>query len=322
MARYDLMNLKAQILIPTYNREPYLKENLLILKDHLTKDALTNDFGILVSDNASEDGTWSMLKELQQKWSGEIQMQILRNETNVGLEQNSVNLLKAATSEFIIWLGDDDFFTEGYLKFVHDKLKNGNPGWIIPGILGTDKDGKKVDPRPAGFHDKEFEAGFNTMWELSHLGHQLSGLVLKRDHLLETYLSKPGWRNPYLFLHFLAACQYKYPGIYVPGIKNLITIHNVRYWSYNEINLLDDVFKCYYYFIGSLGQSKVNSLILRFVVMHSYRVDFTKGFGNVLKQWRSIVHKAPEAKHIKFPLLILLTKEHIARIVKGSKQVN
>ena len=81
------MNLKAQILIPTYNRESYLRENLLLLKDHLTKDALTEDIGILVSDNASEDGTWSMLKELQQKWSGEIQMQILRNETNVGLEQ-------------------------------------------------------------------------------------------------------------------------------------------------------------------------------------------------------------------------------------------
>jgi glycosyltransferase involved in cell wall biosynthesis len=313
------MNLQAQILIPTYNREKYLRENLLILRDHLTKDELTKDFGIIVSDNASEDGTWDMLKEVQEKWGSEIQMEILRNETNVGLEQNSVNLLKAATSEFIIWLGDDDFFTDGYLKFIHEKLKNGKPGWIVPGILGIHEDGNKKDPRPADFHQKEFEPGFKTMRELSHLGHQLSGLVLKREHLLETYLSRPNWRNPYLYLHFLAACQYRYPGIYVPGIKNLITVHNTRYWSYNEIWLLDEVFKCYYYFIETLGQAKVNSLILRFMVMHSYRVDFTKGFGNVLRQWRLIVKKAPEAKNIKFPLLALLIKESISRTLKKNK---
>jgi abequosyltransferase len=313
------MNLQAQILIPTYNRENYLKENLLILKDQLTKHDLTKDFGIIVSDNASEDGTWSMLKEFQEKWSPGIQIEILRNETNVGLEQNSVNLLKAASSEFIIWLGDDDYFTEDYLKFIDEKLKNGKPGWIVPGILGITQDGNKVDPRPADFHDKEFKPGFETMKELSHLGHQLSGLVLKREHLLETYLSEPNWRNPYLYLHFLAACQYRYPGIYVPGIKNLITIHNTRYWSYNEIQLLDEVFKCYYYFLVSLGQARVNSLILRFVVMHSYRIDFTKGFGNVLRQWRLIVKKAPEAKNIKFPLLLLLTKEYASRILKNKK---
>jgi abequosyltransferase len=283
------------------------------LSHQLTQYNLTKDFGIIVSDNASSDGTWTMLGELRAAWDGEIQLEILKNETNEGLEQNSVNLLKAATSEFIIWLGDDDFLADGYLNFMREKLTNGEMGWIVPGMLGVDKNGNKLDPRPAAFYAKEFKAGFATMWELSHLGHQLSGLVLKRESLLESYLSNPKWRNPYLFLYFLADCQSRYAGIYAPGIKNLVNIHNSKYWSYNEVWLLDEVFKCYYYFIDRLGQKKVNSLLLRFIVMHSYRIDFTKGLGIVFRQWRIIVNKAPEAKRIRFPLLFVLIKEYTSR---------
>ena len=305
--------MRFQILIPSYNREDYLRENLIYLKDQLITFRLSKDFGIIVSDNASSDGTWAMLEKLKEAWDGEIQLETLKNETNEGLEQNSVNLLKAATCEFIIWLGDDDFLADGYLNFMHERLMNSNLGWIVPGMLGVDKNGNKLDPRPAAFYEKEFGPGFATMWELSHLGHQLSGLVLKRESLLESYLSNPKWRNPYLFLYFLADRQLKYPGIYAPGIKNLVNIHNSKYWSYNEVWLIDEVFKCYYYFIQQLGQKKVNSLLLRFIVMHSYRIDFTKGFRIVLRQWRIIVNKAPEAKEIRFPLLFLLIKEYTSR---------
>jgi glycosyltransferase involved in cell wall biosynthesis len=309
--------MRFQILIPTYNREDYLRRNLIYLKDQLIKYSLANDFGVIVSDNASSDGTWAMLRELKESWNGEVQLEILRNETNEGLEQNSINLLKAATSEFIIWLGDDDFLADGYLKFMQERLIN-NLGWIVPGMLGVDKNGNKLDPRPAPFYEKEFQPGFATMWEVSHLGHQLSGLVLKRKNLLESYLAHPEWRNPYLFLYFLADCQLRYPGIYAPGIKNLVNIHNSKYWSYNEVWLIDEVFKCYYYFIEKLGQKKVNSLLLRFIVMHSYRIDFTKGLPVVLKQWRIIVNKAPEAKEIRFPLLFLLIKEYTSRKLNWS----
>jgi len=302
-----------QILIPTYNREDYLKKNLTHLQEQLFTSDLANEFAIIVSDNASSDGTWPMLNELKSAWDGKIQLEILRNETNEGLEQNSVNLLKSATAEYIIWLGDDDFLADGYLKFMHEKLVKGNLGWIVPGMLGVDKNGNKLDPRPAAFYDKEFEPGFETMWELSHLGHQLSGLVLKREGLLESYLSNPQWRNPYLFLYFVADCQLRYPGIYAPGVKNLVNIHNSKFWSYNEVWLIDEVFKCYYYFIQTLGQKKVNSLLLRFIVMHSYRIDFTKGLRIVLKQWRIIIRKAPEAKELRFPLLFLLIKEYTSR---------
>src|SRR4030095_5771449 len=172
------MKMQFQILIPTYNRENYLRKNLIYLRDQLMQYNLHKDFGIIVSDNASSDGTPTMLKELTEAWDGEIQLEILRNETNEGLEQNSVNLLKAATSEFIIWLGDDDFLADGYLNFMREKLTDSDLGWIVPGMLCVDKNGNKLDPRPAAFYEKEFKAGFATMWELSHLGHQLSGLVL------------------------------------------------------------------------------------------------------------------------------------------------
>ncbi len=308
--------MKFQILIPTYNRCNDLKKNLEYLKSEMLKDQLMPEFGIIVSDNASTDGTWPMLQGIKVKWKDEVKLDIVRNETNVGLEQNTVNLLSFATSEYIIWLGDDDLLAEGYLKFINEKFKDNQLGWMIPGVLSIDGKGNIVDVRPANFQYQEYSAGFEALYQVSHFGHQLSGLVLKRCGLLEAYLSKQQWRNLYLFITFLVLNQVKHSGIYAPHYKTLVNNFNSKDWGYNEVGLLDEVFRAYYYLKDSIGQQRVNKLLLRFVLMHSYRINFSEGFRAVVRQWKDITIKANEAKGIKAKLLVLMTKEFVAQKIK------
>lgn len=305
--------MRFQILIPTYNRCTDLKNNLEHLKSEMLKHHLFGEFGIYVSDNASTDDTWSMLQQIQHEWKSLIQLDIVRNETNVGLEQNVVNLLQKASAEYVIWLGDDDFLAEGYLVFVREQFSNDIPGWMIPGLVELDKEGNKTIGRPVAFPFKSFSAGFDTVYELSHLAHQMSGLVVKRENLADVYLAKPQWRNPYLFIFFTAYCQLCYEGIYAPSYCTIINNFNPKDWGYNKIGLLDEVFKSYYYLKEKIGREELNKLLLRFIMMHSYRIDFSKGISYVFKQGEWILNNAGEVNGLRPRLYKLLTKEYLFR---------
>jgi len=274
---------------------------------------LTDQFGIIVSDNGSNDETAAMVEQFAQRWKDEIRLSILKNETNLGLEQNTVNLLQFSDAEYIVWLGDDDLLADGYLNFVSEKFADRKAGWMIPGLVGVARGGKKTDGRPADFDHKIFQPGYETLLRLSHFGHQMSGLVVKRENLAKVYLARPEWRNPYLFIFFLSYNQLLYSGVYAPSYKAIINNYNQKDWSYNEIGLLDEVFKSYYYLKESLGRKKLNHLLLKFVLMHSYRINFRKGYGFVLKQWNSISKNAIGTEGFKTPLLRLLTKEYLIR---------
>ena len=239
--------MKFQILIPTYNRREDLRKNLAYLKEQLNTYKLTNEFGIIVSDNASNDGTFAMLEQLSRDWKNEISLKIVKNETNIGLEKNTVNLLQSASAEYIIWLGDDDLLADGYLSFINEQFIDGKLGWMTPGIIGVSKNGEKSIGRVTGFDHKLFQPGFDSLLMLSHLGHSMSGLVVKKENLAKNYLAIPQWRNPYLFIYFLAYNQLFNAGVYAPGYKTIVNNYNQKDWSYNEIGLLDEVFKSYYY---------------------------------------------------------------------------
>lgn len=309
----------CQILIPTFNRRDDLKRNLIYLKDQLVRDHLTGKFAITVSNNASSDGTDAMLSELKVQWSTAVSLNIFNNKTNVGLEQNSVNLLCSTASDYVLWLGDDDLLADGYLKFVYDHIAQGEIGWVIPGLLEIDKYGKKHYGRLSTFESKMYSLGYRTVLELSHLGHQMSGLVVKRKELATVYLSHPNFRNPYLFIFFLAYSQLYNRGLYAPRYKTEVNNFNSKDWSYNDIGLLDEVFKSYYYLTSKIGVEKTKDILLKFVLMHSYRINFDKGFLFVIQQWKSIwKHSELRLKGFSRALLVLLTKEYFVRKMQRS----
>ena len=101
---------KVTIGIPTYNRKKYLKEAL----DSIVKQDYPN-IEIIVSDNASQDGTESFMQEYMSLNAG-INLVYLRNDCNLGPSANWQNCIDNAKGEYCLILSDDDVLTDGAVK--------------------------------------------------------------------------------------------------------------------------------------------------------------------------------------------------------------
>ena len=301
------------ILIPTYNRCAPLRENLHLLNRQIGQNNLADQVSIIISDNASPDNTRETVADFAEQHP-DIKIIYHRQPANKGLEQNAVDVLLQARSPYVMFLGDDDYLPEGYLAYCIKKTNAATPGFIVPGLANLQADGKVVPGRLEKFDELALTRGFDTMYRYSHLGHQMSGILVRRESLAEDYLKHEQYRTPYLFIYFLAHSMLNHNGYYVPQFKVKVSMGNTKDWSYNQIGLLDEVYKAYYPFIEPLGEKKVARLMLRFTIMHAYRIDFGKG---LLHNYRSIVRASRNPAGFRSGLLWLLTKEYLRLRLKG-----
>lgn len=266
--------MQIDILIPTYQRADALLGNLKHILGRIQEEGVEQHYRIIVSDNASSDGTQGGVRALMDRVNGPRQLIAYhRNEENIGLEGNVVQVACLANSDFVLWCGDDDFFAEGYLRFLVETLGvRPRVGCVIPGLATLHRDGSVEVGRTESFDMREFAPGYASVYTLSHLAHQMSGLLFKRDGLLEEYLAKPEYRNPYLFIYFAANRLLQYEAVYAPSFATRVTGFNDKAWSYNSIGLLDEVFKSYLALRPACSEREVDELMLRFVLMHSYRL--------------------------------------------------
>jgi glycosyltransferase involved in cell wall biosynthesis len=106
------------ILIPTFNREKSLLINLKKLASYFHELNLVDDIEIVISDNSSSDNTFFMTREFL--ISEQINFRLFSQVTNIGLEKNALFCLSNATSEYVMFLGDDDYITLEYLNKVYN----------------------------------------------------------------------------------------------------------------------------------------------------------------------------------------------------------
>jgi abequosyltransferase len=230
------------ILIPTYNRQKDLIKNIKHLNRIIDKDQLTDHFRILVSDNCSEDDTWIELEVVRPQI--QVEIHLFRQNQNIGLEKNAVFLLQQAASEFVMYIGDDDYLPDNYLKYVFDIVgKDNEVSAIIPGINAFFADGTIKAGRVESFDFKKYPAGFWTALRIAYLGHQLSGILLKRSYLVSNYLTEYKDRNIYPFIYFLSYNALRGSVYYAPVFKVLVTESNTKDWGYDDSGLLTEIFK-------------------------------------------------------------------------------
>lgn len=228
------------ILIPTYNRVDDLEKNLVFLNEQLVSDKLTNDFRIIVSNNASTDSTQEMIFELAKKL--ETKLIVYNQRVNIGLEKNAVFTLEKSTADFVVFLGDDDFFPEGYLKKLHEIAKSKRYGVVIPANAALNEDGTIIPTREK-YKSQSVPAGFNGLKTLVFLGHQLSGLFFKREGVVEAYKKIGKNQNIYLFIFFIGFVMKKEPSCYLGEYQVKVTTFNSKDWKYDESGLLTEIFK-------------------------------------------------------------------------------
>lgn len=307
------------ILIPTYNRSEDLIYNLSLIQEQLIQYQLLDKIRVIISDNCSPDNTEAASKAFLEQKNASFVVEYHRTKENIGLEKNAVHVLSKATSPFIIFLGDDDYLADGYLNYCVSKIDTvDNLGCIITGIVQIDNDLNVIGhPRVTNFDEVMGEAGFDSMLKYSHLGHQLSGLLLKRDNLLEEYLANEHYRNIYLFIYFVTNRIEKYKVIYIPKYQTKVKILNSKDWDYNQLGLLDEVFKSYYPFIASQGEEKVNDLLLHFCKLHSYRFGMKKAHPiRLYQQYKKLLQLKPQIKGFASGLRTLLLKDYILLFIR------
>lgn len=104
------------IAIPTWNRASLLEDLLAVL---LTELRVRPDVELLVSDNASTDGTPEMLAGYQSRG---LEMRILRNASNIGADGNILQCYEAARGKYVWLFSDDDLIAPGGIARVLQAL--------------------------------------------------------------------------------------------------------------------------------------------------------------------------------------------------------
>jgi glycosyltransferase involved in cell wall biosynthesis len=97
-----MLKPKISICIPTYNRADSLANCLNSIA--IAAKKYVGRFEVCVSDNGSDEDTSDTVK----KASKSLEINFHRNETNVGIPRNFIQVVSMAKGEFVWLIGDDD----------------------------------------------------------------------------------------------------------------------------------------------------------------------------------------------------------------------
>jgi glycosyltransferase involved in cell wall biosynthesis len=122
----DKMNIsvpKVSIGLPVYNGEKYLRFALnSVLEQTYT------DFELIISDNASADGTQKICQEFAAK---DYRIRYYRNETNIGAAGNYNRVFELGRGEFFKWASHDDEFHPLLLESCLKVFERSPPSTIL-----------------------------------------------------------------------------------------------------------------------------------------------------------------------------------------------
>lgn len=112
------------VCIPTFNRKDRLQKCL----DTLIPQAQEYGISIYISDNASTDGTDTLIATYQGLYP---KLFYKRYDVNSGLDINMLRVMEMADSKYAWWLGDDDIITEDGIKHVVEILQHKELSFVL-----------------------------------------------------------------------------------------------------------------------------------------------------------------------------------------------
>ena len=190
---------KVSIGMPVYNGANYLRSTVesILAQDY-------EDFELIISDNASTDGTESICRKLAEC---DRRIRYFRNETNIGASRNFNHLFRLARGRFFKWAAHDDECRPTMLSRCVEVLERA-PHYVVmvyPLAELIDEQGQTLrstldriesrDPRP---HRRLA----HLLWSLS-LCNPVFGLY-KAEYLIKTQLIGPFFGADYVLLGELA----------------------------------------------------------------------------------------------------------------------
>jgi len=105
---------KVSIGMPVYNGEPYIREAL----DSLLAQTFT-DFELVISDNASTDGTEAICREYA---ANDARVRYVRQSVNRGGAANFQFVLNEGVGKYFMWAATDDWWSPNWVKVLAESL--------------------------------------------------------------------------------------------------------------------------------------------------------------------------------------------------------
>lgn len=123
--------------IPTFNRLDRLRSAVdsVLAQDY-------PDVELIISDNASSDGTDEYVRRLVEQHPDRVRA--LRNDRNLGPIENFNRVRVACRGEFVMWLGDDDRLSPGFLSACVARLGERPDAALVAGRVRYVDAGREV----------------------------------------------------------------------------------------------------------------------------------------------------------------------------------
>lgn len=176
----------VSIGLPVYNGENYVREAI----DSLLAQTLS-DFELLISDNASTDGTRRICEAYARV---DNRVRYLRQNENIGAGRNFEYVLDHARGQYFMWAAHDDAWAANWLEVLVKAIRADD--FCVRGALRFVRDGQMLVERACpdyqtGQHLRFFLAEETTMnarnFYIYGLFHRLKLLALDRSVLRHHY---------------------------------------------------------------------------------------------------------------------------------------
>ena len=115
---------KVAVCIPTFDRREYLEP----LLEALVRQERVAGLQIVISDNASTDGTEELCREYARRWT---QIKYVRLPENLGPDRNFLSCVEHADAEYCWLFGSDDLPLPGAASRVLRLLDDGAPDILL-----------------------------------------------------------------------------------------------------------------------------------------------------------------------------------------------
>jgi len=173
--------------LPVYNSERYLRQSL----DSLLAQTYS-EFVLVISDNASTDGTAQICQEYAARDS---RVEYFRNATNIGNPGNFNRVFELAKTKYLKWSTGDDFWEPTFVERALEVMERDDSiALCYPNAYFVDADGRNPTP----YHDRlhliqdDPTERFKSLIGRIERAHQHLGLIrmshLRRTHLLGAHV--------------------------------------------------------------------------------------------------------------------------------------